>query len=166
MFTAPVIKNKNLSAIYNSGRKNVEILTYPKLSIIILNKSNNLLLFNCLNSLSEKSRYPNYEVIIADTGSSQKELAEIDEFVDITTIIKYKPAASRQIAKLNKSIQARLKPKIKALANNQRPHGAPIKLNAIKLSLTCLFYLPYQVCRTADSRNKRIINHGYQATVV
>jgi mRNA interferase RelE/StbE len=41
--------------------------------------------------------------------------------------IKYKPAASRQLAKLNKSIQARLKPKIKALANNPRPHGA-IKL--------------------------------------
>jgi len=38
--------------------------------------------------------------------------------------IQYKPAASRQIAKLNKSIQARLKPKIKALANNPRPHGA------------------------------------------
>ncbi len=29
---------------------------------------------------------PNYEVIVADTGSSQKELAEIDEFVDITTM--------------------------------------------------------------------------------
>ncbi|RKZ58803.1 MAG: type II toxin-antitoxin system RelE/ParE family toxin [Candidatus Parabeggiatoa sp. nov. 3] len=38
--------------------------------------------------------------------------------------IQYKPAASRQIAKLNKSIQARLKPKIKALANNPRPDGA------------------------------------------
>ena len=41
--------------------------------------------------------------------------------------IKYKPAASRQIAKLNKSLQSRLIPQIKALANNPRPHGA-IKL--------------------------------------
>ncbi|HDN25948.1 MAG TPA: type II toxin-antitoxin system RelE/ParE family toxin [Thioploca sp.] len=41
--------------------------------------------------------------------------------------IQYKPVASRQIAKLSKNIQARLKPKIKVLANNPRPHGA-IKL--------------------------------------
>ena len=41
--------------------------------------------------------------------------------------IKYKPVASRQLAKLNRNIQARLMPKIKALANNPRPHGA-IKL--------------------------------------
>jgi GT2 family glycosyltransferase len=66
--------------------KKIKLTTYPKVSIIILNKSNNLLLFHCINSLSEKSRYPNYEIIIADTGSSQKELAEIDEFVDITTM--------------------------------------------------------------------------------
>jgi len=41
--------------------------------------------------------------------------------------IKYKPVASRKLAKLGKNLQARLRPKIKALANNPRPHGA-IKL--------------------------------------
>ena len=41
--------------------------------------------------------------------------------------IKYKPVASRQLTKLSKNIRARLKPKIKALGNNPRPHGA-IKL--------------------------------------
>jgi len=64
----------------------IKLTKYPKVSIIILNKSNNLLLFNGLNSLAEKSRYPNYEVIIADTGSSPQELVEINEFVAITTI--------------------------------------------------------------------------------
>jgi len=66
--------------------KTIKLTKYPKVAIIILNKSNNLLLFNCLNSLAEKSRYPNYEVIIADTGSSPQELAEINEFVAITTM--------------------------------------------------------------------------------
>ena len=66
--------------------KKIKLITYPKVSIIILNKSNNLLLFNCLNSLSEKSHYPNYEIVIADTGSSQPELAEIEEFIEITTM--------------------------------------------------------------------------------
>ncbi len=37
--------------------------------------------------------------------------------------LKYLPIALRQLTKLDKAIQARLKPKIKALAENPRPHG-------------------------------------------
>jgi len=37
--------------------------------------------------------------------------------------VKYTPAASRQIGRLNKELQARLKPKIAKLAENPRPPG-------------------------------------------
>ncbi len=57
------------------------LTTYPKVTIIILHKSKNWLLFNCLNSLAEQSTYPHYEILIADTGSSAAELAEIQELI-------------------------------------------------------------------------------------
>jgi GT2 family glycosyltransferase len=60
----------------------IKLKKYPKVSIIILHKSKNFLLFNCLNALAEKSHYPNYEVIIADTGSSEGELAEIQTLLE------------------------------------------------------------------------------------
>lgn len=53
----------------------------PKVSVIILNKSKNLLLFNTLLSFAEKSIYPSYEIIIADTGSSFSELKEIKHLI-------------------------------------------------------------------------------------
>lgn len=37
--------------------------------------------------------------------------------------LKYRPAALRQLQKLDKKVQARLKPKITELANQPRPHG-------------------------------------------
>ena len=38
-------------------------------------------------------------------------------------LIKYTPAAARQIKRLNKEVQTRLKPKIIKLAENPRPPG-------------------------------------------
>ncbi len=43
----------------------------------------------------------------------------------------YKPSVARTLAKLDKRVQARLKPKIKALAINPRPHGV-VKLQGFK----------------------------------
>ncbi len=59
----------------------VQLSRYPKVTIIILHKSKNNLLFNCLLSIVEKSTYPNYEIIVADTGSSSAELAEISHLI-------------------------------------------------------------------------------------
>jgi len=41
----------------------------------------------------------------------------------VTYLVDFEPAASRQFNRLDKNIQARLKPKIDALAENPRPHG-------------------------------------------
>jgi len=54
-----------------------------KLAVIILNKSNNKMLFSCLSSIKEKTFSKNYHIYIGDTGSSEFELREIDKFVKI-----------------------------------------------------------------------------------
>lgn len=41
-----------------------------------------------------------------------------------TYLVEYTPAAARQIRKLNKTIQTRLKSKIAMLSENPRPHGS------------------------------------------
>ncbi len=83
----------------------IKLKKYPKVSIIILHKSKNFLLFNCLNSLAEKSRYPNYEVIIADTGSSQTELAEIEALVETTKMnLKMVPFKDYHFARINNEV--------------------------------------------------------------
>jgi mRNA interferase RelE/StbE len=48
----------------------------------------------------------------------------------VSYIVEYTPAALRQLAKLTQGIQAQLKPKIDALADNPRPPDA-IKLQGI-----------------------------------
>ena len=52
-----------------------------KLAIIILNKSNNGLLFKCLTSIKNKTKYSNYNIYIGDTGSSDNEIKEIISFI-------------------------------------------------------------------------------------
>jgi GT2 family glycosyltransferase len=64
----------------------VSLNRYPKVTVIILHKSNNTLLFNCLNSFAEICRYPHYEIIIADTGSTPLELEEIYQLVNTSTL--------------------------------------------------------------------------------
>lgn len=52
-----------------------------KLAIIILNKSNNYLLFKCIKSILSKTKYVDYTIYIGDTGSSKQELEEIISFL-------------------------------------------------------------------------------------
>jgi GT2 family glycosyltransferase len=53
----------------------------PKLALIILNKSNNDILFKCLDSIKSKTRYNNFKIYIGDTGSTNEELESIDEYI-------------------------------------------------------------------------------------
>lgn len=57
----------------------VKINKNPKVSVVILSKSNNKLLFKCIDSFLEKSTYKNYEIIVGDTGSEQTEIDEFSE---------------------------------------------------------------------------------------
>ena len=60
----------------------------PKLSIIIPTKDNIDILFGCLKSIEEKTKYVNYEILVADTGSSEENLKKIREFCDSRFTIK------------------------------------------------------------------------------
>jgi GT2 family glycosyltransferase len=52
-----------------------------KLAIIILHKDNNKLLFNCLRSIKDKTKFQDYHIYVTDTGSKQSNLLEIDNFL-------------------------------------------------------------------------------------
>lgn len=48
----------------------------PLVSIIIANKDQKKLLENCINSILDKSTYPNYEIVIVENNSENKETFE------------------------------------------------------------------------------------------
>jgi GT2 family glycosyltransferase len=52
-----------------------------KIAIIIPNKNNNKLLFDCILSIKNNTKYENYHIYIADTGSTNEELEEIKTFL-------------------------------------------------------------------------------------
>jgi GT2 family glycosyltransferase/glycosyltransferase involved in cell wall biosynthesis len=55
----------------------LKLTTEEKLGIIIPTKGNLPLLFNCVDSIFEKTRYENFTVYIADTGSTEIEIEQI-----------------------------------------------------------------------------------------
>ena len=72
--------------------KPVLLKKQPKVSIIIPTKGKLELLFKCINSFFNKTSYNNYEIIIADTGSSEYELKELENFILLNKkirLIKY-----------------------------------------------------------------------------
>ncbi len=65
---------------------------YPKITVIILNHGDHCadrqlnLLLNCVNSFAEKCHYPNYNLMVVDTGSSVEQLAEIETLINHTNL--------------------------------------------------------------------------------
>ena len=72
--------------------KEITLKTEPKLAIIIPTKGKLELLFNCIDSILEISKYSNYIVYIADTGSTDDEKTELKEYIkksDKIRLIEY-----------------------------------------------------------------------------
>ena len=63
---------------YNN--KKIKLKHEPMVSIIIPTKGNTDLLFDTINSIIKITSYNNYEIIIADTGSTPKEIMLIDAY--------------------------------------------------------------------------------------
>ncbi len=61
--------------------KPVKIKSEPKVSIIIPTKGKLDLLFQAIDSIYDKSAYNNMEILIADTGSSNEEKADIEDYI-------------------------------------------------------------------------------------
>jgi len=64
-----------------------DLLEKPKISIIIPNKDSVSLLRNCLSSISEKTTYSNYEIIIVENNSTDKAIfnfyKELERYANI-----------------------------------------------------------------------------------
>ena len=72
--------------------REIQFKTVPQVSIIIPHKNNNELLFNLLNSIKNKSKYINYKIYIADTGSDIDKLEELENYIsneDNIILVKY-----------------------------------------------------------------------------
>lgn len=71
----------------------VKLKTEPKVAVIIPTKSKLDMLFKCLDSFSNKSKYHNYKIYIADTGSTDDEIREIEDYINTNSgrckLIKY-----------------------------------------------------------------------------
>ncbi len=80
-----VIKHKNLpfrlkpKIIVSSGV--VKIERTPKVSIIICAKGKPVEFASCLESIYEKTKYPNYEVLVVDIGSEPDEVRSMIEYI-------------------------------------------------------------------------------------
>jgi len=72
-FEAEITTNKFLPAIFQLKIKPRE---FPKVSIIIPSKNSLDLLQNCITSLRSHTNYPNYEVIVVDNQSDDKNYLE------------------------------------------------------------------------------------------
>lgn len=65
-------------------------MTYPKVSIIILNWNQLAFLQQCLKSIIENTNYPNSEIIILDNGSKEKGTAEYLKSLPFQVILSAK----------------------------------------------------------------------------
>ncbi len=80
-----VTKHSNLpfrlkpKIIVNSGH--VKIERTPKVSIIICAKGKPIELASCLESIYEKTKYPNYEIVVVDIGSEPDEIRSMIEYI-------------------------------------------------------------------------------------
>lgn len=83
-------KSLPINILYENNSKKIN--KEPKLSIIIPTKDNIELLFGCINSIINKSKYSNYKIYIADTGSSLENLRLIKEKIineDLIEIVEF-----------------------------------------------------------------------------
>lgn len=78
----PYFENINEKPIKNIG----------KVAVIIPNKSNNELLFDCINSFYNHCNYKLFHIFVADTGSNEEEIQGITDFISShnnITLVKY-----------------------------------------------------------------------------
>jgi len=76
------LQRRNISGIVTDGRTPLsfrikrKIAGNPKVSIVIPTKGKPSFIRGCVNSIRQKSTYPNYEIIIVDNNSSEPEALE------------------------------------------------------------------------------------------
>ncbi len=89
---------------YPKSKKIVNTKPQSKVTVIIPHIHKNELLFKCIDSLIESTVYNNYEVIVADTGSSNKVIKEIKEKYNDNTRIRLVEYDYYNFAKINNDV--------------------------------------------------------------
>ena len=77
---------------------------YMQRYIIIPTKNNVNILFGCINSIIEKSQYKNYEIIVADTGSSEENMEKIEDYCNNKNFIKLVKFDYYNFAQINNEV--------------------------------------------------------------
>ena len=99
--------------------RNFKFKKTPKVSVIIHTKDKLDLLFPCLTSIYEKTKYGNYEILIADTGSTDENKSLMRDFIKDhgnTTIIEFD---YYNFAKINNEVVGMVKdPELLLFCNN------------------------------------------------
>ncbi len=74
-----------LSFTYNLKRKNREIATFPRISLIVPAYNEAKTIRSCVQSLRELN-YPNYDVVVVDDGSTDNTFEEASQIRDVKII--------------------------------------------------------------------------------
>ena len=90
--------------MFNLDQKQFSFKTNPKVSIIIPHKENNDLIKNLLQSIKDQVKYENYNIIIADTGSSTEKLKELKTLAKKYKNVKIIEYQYYHFAKINNDI--------------------------------------------------------------
>lgn len=98
----PIILNPK-EILYGKIKKQ-KFKNFGKVAVIIPNKSNNQILFNCVNSFLEHCDNSFFELFIADTGSKEDELIEIEGFIKNFNNVKLLKFNYYNFAKINNQV--------------------------------------------------------------
>ena len=74
--TLRVLSQLCLSVAYNFKRKNRELTSFPRISLIVPAYNEAITIRSCVESL-QALNYPNYEVVVVDDGSTDNTLEEV-----------------------------------------------------------------------------------------
>lgn len=91
----------------------------PKVSVIIPTKDKLDLLLPCLDSIIQHTEYPNYEILIADTGSTDQNKSEIKQYEETHSNIKMVEFDYYHFGKINNEVVGMLEnPELILFCNN------------------------------------------------
>lgn len=157
------IEIPNKKIFVNSKNPIIPSKKQDKISIIICHKDKNELLFKCVKTLILSTSYNNYEIIIADTGSSEEKLNELKNnfFID-----KQLSEDSTFEDEFNKSFYEKVK-----LINYDYYNFAKINNNIVKNHLSTdskfILFLNNDVEFTIDGNNcdNDVISRLYEVLI-